>query len=256
MTILNSIVPPTDFSPQGQRLIEKYLTLSQENDRLVKAIRSRNQVDIDHVRQVIQTDFPLYARLQDYFSRLRARDLDSVDQTPFVHEDPVLGGGGVPLHSVDVSMEGGSQMQLASEYDIDTMSMFSGAEASAFAERTPTVPNQGPFGVRFSDFPPRVISQMLSARMDATASSCRCPSCSLFCVYPHCSFVASWRGLFTWAGFEHASRAKKFMKVPMIGLSATNGKDLYAEKNPQGRNPHMHPNDQKSTDERIHGHEI
>jgi len=28
----------------------------------------------------------------------------------------------------------------------------------------------------------------------------------------------------------------------MIGLSATNGKDLYADKNPSGRNPHMHPN--------------
>ena len=245
MTILNSTTPPTDFSPQEyQRLIEKYLALSQENDRLVKTIRSGNQVDIDYVRQVIQTDFPLYARLQDYFGRLRARDSKSVDQTPFVPEDPVLGGDGAPSRSVDVNMEGDSEMQLASECGLDTMSMSSGTEASAFFKRTPAIPNQGPFGIRFSDFPPRVISQMLSTHMDITASSCRCPSCSSFRVYPHRPSTASWRGLFTWAGFEHASRAKKFMKVPMIGLSATNGKDLYAEKNPPGRNPHMHSNDQ------------
>jgi hypothetical protein len=243
MTILNSAMPPTDFPPQEyQRLIEKYLALSQENDRLVKAIRSGNQVDIDHIRQVIQTDFPLYARLQDYFSRLRAGDSGPVDQTPFVPEDPVLGSGGVPSLSIDVNMEGDSQMQLASEYDPDAMSMFSSAGTSVSGGRTPAVPHQGPFGIRFSDFPPRVISQMLSTHTDVATSSCRCPSCSSSHVYPHRSFVASWRGLFTWAGFEHASRAKKFMKVPMIGLGATNGKNMYAEKNLPGRNPRMRPN--------------
>lgn len=232
MAVLGFTTPPADFSPQEyQRLIEKYLTLSQENDRLVKVIRSGDQVDIDHVRHAIQTGFPLYAQLQDYFSRLRAKDSKSVDQTPFIPEDPVSGGGGVPSRSLDVNMEGGSEMQLASEYDLGGMSMFSGTEASTFAERTPATPNQGPFGIRFSDFPPRVISQMLSTHTDVTASSCKCSSRSSLRVCPHRSFVASWRGLFTWAGFEHASRAKKFMKVPMIGLSATNGKDLYAERN-------------------------
>ena len=173
MIILSSTTPPTDFSPQEyRRLIEKYLALSQGNDQLIKSIRSGYQVNIDHVRQVIQTDFPLYARLQDYFSRQRARDSKSVDQTPFVPENPVLGGGEVPSRSVDVNMEGGSEMQLASEYDLGAVSMFSGTEPSAFAEGTPAVPDQGPFGIRFSDFPPRVISQMLSIQMDVAASSC------------------------------------------------------------------------------------
>ena len=231
MAILNSTTPPADFSPhEYQRLIEKYLTLSQENDQLVKAIRSGNQTNIDHIRQVLRTDFPLYARLQDYFSRLRARDPKSVDQTPFVPEDPVLGGGEVLSRSVDVNMEGVFEMQLASERDLDSMSIFSSAETSVFAERPPAIPNQGPFGIRFSDFPPRVISQMLSTHTDVTASSCRCLSRVSLRVYPYRLFVASWRGLFTWAGFEHASRAKKFMRLPMIGLSATNGKDLYVEK--------------------------
>lgn len=177
MTILSSTTPPTDFSPlEYRRLIEKYLTLSQENDRLVKAIRSGYQVDIDHIRQVIQTDFPLYARLQDYFSRQRARNSKSVDQTPFVPENLVLGGAGVLSRSVDVNMEGGPEMQLASEYDLGAMSVFSGTEASAFAEGTVAVPaDRGPFGIRFSDFPPRVISQMLSTQADIAASSCRCP---------------------------------------------------------------------------------
>ena len=169
--ILNSTTLFADFSPQEyRRLIEKYLVLSQENDRLVKAIRSGNQVDVDHVRRVLQTDFPLYVRLQDYFNRLRAGDPKSVDQTPFVPEDPTLG---VPSRSVDVNVEGDSEMQLASEFDPDAMSMFSGTQASAFAERPFAVPHQGPFGIRFSDFPPRVVSQMLSTHTDVTASSCR-----------------------------------------------------------------------------------
>lgn len=232
MAILNSTTPPTDFSPQEyQRLIEKYLALSKENDRLVKAIRSGNQVDIDHVRQVLQTDFPLYVRLQDYFSRLRDEDRKLVDQTSFFPDDPVLGGGvGVPPHSVDVNIvEGDSEMQLASESDPDAMSMFFGAEASTITKRPPADPNQGPFGIRFSDYPPRVISQMLSTHTDIAAASCRLFPSIIPCIQPHRPLVASWRGLFTWAGFEHVSRAKKFMKVPMLGLSVTNGRDLYAE---------------------------
>lgn len=172
MAILNSTAPPADFSPQEyQCLIGKYLALSQENDRLVRAIRSGNQVDIDHIRQVLQTDFPLYVQLQDYFSRLRAEDLGSVVQTSFVPEDPVLGSRGAVRPSlVDANVEGDSEMHLASECDPDAMSMFSSTEAGAFAERPPVVPNQGPFGIRFSDFPPRVISQMLSAHTDVAAS--------------------------------------------------------------------------------------
>ncbi|KAF9648103.1 hypothetical protein BDM02DRAFT_2351326 [Thelephora ganbajun] len=216
MAILNSTTPPIDFSPQEyQQLIEKYLILGQENDRLVNTIRSGSQVDLDHIKQVLQTDFPLYARLQDYFSRLRAGDSKSVDQTSFVPEDPVYGGGRVLSHSVDVNVERDPEMQLASECDPEAMSMFFGTEGSTFTERPPAVPNQGPFGIRFSDFPPRVISQMLSIQTDVAAPS------------------SSWQGSFTWAGFEHASRAKKFMRVPMIGLSATNGKDLRAHTWPQ-----------------------
>lgn len=225
--VVNSKTPPTDFSPQEyQRLIEKYLTLGRENDRLVKAIRSGNQVDIGHVRQVLQTDFPLFARLQDYFSRLRVGNSKSVDRVTFTLEDPASGGSEELLRSVEVNVEGDSE----SDRDLGAMSMFSSTEASAFVERPPTVPNQGPFGVRFSDFPPRVISQMLSAHTNVTASSCRCGFCISFSVYPHRSSAAWWRGSFTWAGFEHVSRTKKFMRVPMIGLNVTNGKDLYVKK--------------------------
>jgi len=174
MAILGSTTPPADFSPQEyQRLIEKYLSLSQENDRLVKAIRSGNQVDIDHIKKALQTDFPLYVQLHDYFSRLRAGDLNSVNQPTFVLHDPASGGVGVPSRSIDVDMERDSEMQLASECDPDAMSMFSGTGASAFAERPHAVSNQGPFGIQFSDYPPRVISQMLSTHADVTASSCR-----------------------------------------------------------------------------------
>ena len=174
MAVLNSATPPTDFSPQDyQRLIEKYLVLSKENDRLVKAIRSGDQVDINHVRQVLQTDFPLYVRLQDYFSRLRDKDLKSVDQTSFVLDDPALGDVGVPSRSIDLGMDGYPEMQLVSESDPDAMSMFTGTGASASTESPPAVPNQGPFGIRFSDYPPRVISQMLSTHTDIAASSCR-----------------------------------------------------------------------------------
>lgn len=227
MAILNSTTPPTDFSPQEyQRLVEKYLTLSQQNDRLVRAIRAGTQVDIDRIRQALRTDFPLYARLQDYFSRLRARDLKSVDQIPVTSGHPVLGAIVGPSYPVDANMEGDAEMQLTSEHDPGAMSMFSDTTASVFAERSPAVPNRGPFAIRFSDFPPRVISQVLSAQSDVAASSCMCSLNSLS-AYTHCSFLASWRGLFKWSGFEHVSRAKKFMRVPMIGMSATNGKDLY-----------------------------
>ena len=176
MAILNSPTPPTDFSPQEyQRLIEKHLALSQQNDRLVRMIRAGARVDIDYVRQALQTDFPLYARLQDYFSRLRAGDSSSVDQTPLLSDHPDLGGIGGPPCSVDVNMDGGSEMQLASEHDPDAMSMFLGTGTSVFTERSHAVSNQGPFGIRFSDFPPRVISQMLSTKTDVTAPSCMCP---------------------------------------------------------------------------------
>ena len=224
-------MPPADFSTQEyQRLIDKYLALGRENDRLVREIRSGNQVDIGHIKQVLQTDFPLFARLQDYFSRLCTGDLKPVDQAAFVPEDPASRSSGTPSRSVDMNMEGVSEMQLESDHDLGAMSMFSRTEASAFAGKLPTVPNQGPFGIRFSDFPPRVISQMLSTHTDITASNCRCCSCISISVYPHHSSIASWRGSFTWAGFEHVSRAKKFMKVPMIGLNVTDGKDLYAKK--------------------------
>ena len=228
MAVLNSPAPPPDFSVQEyQHLIEKYLVLSRDNDRIVKAIRSGNQVDIDQVRRVIRTDFPLYVRLQDYFSRLRAGDLES--ETPFILDDPALGEIGALSRSIDVNMEGGSEMQLASESDPEVSSIFLGAEASAFTERPPAVPDQGPFGIRFSDYPPRVISQMLSTHTDVAASSCRQFPPVALRIYPHHLLTASWRGLFTWAGFEHASRAKKFMRVPMLGLCATGGKDLYAK---------------------------
>jgi len=168
--------------------------------------------------------------LQDYFVRLRAADSKLVEQSSFVPEDPVLGDDGIPSRSVDVDMGGDPKMKLASECDLGTMSMFSGTGTGVFAERPPAVPNQGPFGIRFSDLPPRVISQMLSTHTDVVISSCRYPLCISLRAYAYCSFVASWRGLFTWAGFEHSSRAKKFMRVPMVGLSATNGKDLYVEQ--------------------------
>ena len=240
MAVLNSATPPTDFSPQDyQRLIEKYLVLSKENDRLVKAIRSGDQVDINHVRQVLQTDFPLYVRLQDYFSRLRDKDLKSVDQTSFVLDDPALGDVGVPSRSIDLGMDGYPEMQLVSESDPDAMSMFTGTGASASTESPPAVPNQGPFGIRFSDYPPRVISQMLSTHTDVAASSCRWFPSIIPRTLSHCSLVASWRGSFTWAGFEHDSRAKKFMRVPMIGLNATNGKDLCAKRHRYHENPHL-----------------
>ena len=172
--VLNSTAPPPDFSAQEyQHLIEKYLALSRGNDRLVKAIRSGNQVDIDQVRRVIRTDFPLYGRLQDYFSRLRASGLESVDQTPFTPDDPVLGEIGALSRAIDVNMEAGSEMQLVSESDPQLSSMFVGTEASAVTGTPPAVPNQGPFGIRFSDYPPRVISQMLSTHTDVAASSCR-----------------------------------------------------------------------------------
>jgi len=242
MAILNSTAPPTDFSPhEYQCLIEKYLALSQGNDRLVKAIRSGNQIDIDHIRQVLQTDFPLYVRLQDYFSRLRAGDLGSVVQTSFVPDDPILEDRGVRSRPVDVNTRGDSEMHIVPEHDPDAMSMFSSTEVGAFVGRPPIVPNQGPFGIRFSDFPPRVISQMLSAHMDVVASSGGWSSCISPYVFPHRSFVASWRGLFTWAGFGHASRAKRFTRVPMIGLGVTSGKDLYAKNNPHDE-VHTHPN--------------
>ena len=174
MAVLDSTPPPTEFSAQEyQSLIEKYLVLSRENDRLVKAIRSGSKVDIDQIKRVIQTDFPLYARLQDYFSRLRAEDLKSIDRSPFIPDDHLLGDAGTPSRSIDVNMEWGSEMQLASESDPEAISMFCGSEESAFTERPPAVPNQGPFGIRFSDYPPRVISQMLSTHTDVTASSCR-----------------------------------------------------------------------------------
>ena len=173
MAILNSTMPSTDFSSQEyQRLIEKYLTLSQQNDRLIQAIRTGTQVDIDHVRQALQTGFPLYVRLQDYFSRLRAGDFKSVDETPPIADGPVLGGTEEPSCSVDASMEGGSEMQLASGHNPDAMSMFFGTAASALVEKLPAVSNQGPFGIRFSDFPPRVISQVLTTQTDVAASSC------------------------------------------------------------------------------------
>lgn len=228
MAVLNSTAPPQDFSAQEyQYLIEKYLALSRDNDQVVQAIRSGNQVDIDQVRRVIRTDFPLYVRLQDYFSRLRAGDLES--ETPFILDEPALGDIGVLSRSIDVNMEGDSEMQLASESDPEVSSMFLGTEASAFTERTPAVLNQGPFGIRFSDYPPRVISQMLSTHIDAAASSCGWFPSILHCINPHHSPIASWHGLFTWAGFEHVSRAKKFMRVPMLGLCATGGKDLYVK---------------------------
>ena len=176
VAILSSKILPADFSPQEyQYLIERYLVLSQENDRLVKAIRSGNQVDIDHIRQVLQTDFPLFVRLQDYFSRLRAVGSKSVEQIPFVPEDPILGDGGIPSRSVGVNMGEDSEMELASDHGLCAMSMFSGMETSAFAERPPAVPSQGPFGIQFSEFPPRVISQMLSTHTDVAASRCRYP---------------------------------------------------------------------------------
>jgi len=229
--VLNSTAPPPDFTIQEyQHLIEKYLVLSRDNDRLVKEIRSGNQVDIDQVRQAIRTDFPLYVRLQDYFSRSRAGDLELVEQTPFIADDPVLGDIRALSRSIDVNMEGGSEMQLALESDPEVSSMFFGPEASVLAERPPAAPNQGPFGIRFSDYPPRVISQMLSTHTDVTASNCGWFLSIAIRIYPHHSLVASWRGLFTWAGFEHASRAKKFMRVPMLGLCAVGGKDLYAGK--------------------------
>ena len=186
VAILNSTAPPTDFSLQEyQRLIEKYLAVGKENDRLVRTIRSGNKVDIDHVIRVLQTDFPLYARLQDYFSRLRSRDLKSVDQTPLVLDDSALEDVGVPSCSIDADVEEGPEMRLVSEYDPGAMSVFFGAAQSAFAERPPTVPDQGPFGVRFSDYPPRVISQMLSTQTDVAASYCRWSPRVLFHVYPH-----------------------------------------------------------------------
>lgn len=227
--------PPTDFSQQAyQLLIKKYLSLSQQNDRLVKLIRAGTQVDFDYLRQTIQTDFPLYVRLQDYFSRLRNGGLRPVDQPPSISGGPVFEGTGEPPCSVDAGMEGDSEMRLAS--DPDVMSMFFGTTASASIGKSPTNSDRGPFGVRFSDFPPRVISQMLSTQSDVAASSCAC-SRNLLGTHAHRSSLASWRGLFKWAGFEPASRAKKFMMVPMIGMSATNGKDLYVKDN-----PHTHPN--------------
>lgn len=231
MAVLNSTTPPTDFSPQEyQHLIEKYLALSKENDRLVKAIRSGNQTDIDHVRKALQTDFPLYVRLQDYFSRLRDRDLKPVDQTSLVLDDLVLEGVGPPSLSIDVGMEGGSEMQLVSESGPDAMSTFIGMGESAFTEEPPTVSSQGPFGIRFSDYPPRVISQMLTTHTDVVASGCVWFPFTETRIFAHRSLIAAWRGLFTWAGFEHASRAKKFMRVPMLGLNAANEKDLYVKK--------------------------
>ena len=228
MAILNSTTPQTDFSPQDyQRLIEKYLYLSQENDRFVKTVRAGTQVDINYIRYVLQTDFPLHARLHDYFSRLRAGCSNSVDQFSF---DPRLGGNEGASRSVDVNMEGNSEMKLASECDPDAMSIFSSTTASVFAEGPhAAVSDQGPFGIRFSDFPPRVISQMLSTHMGGSTSGCGCFHCFLG-AYTHPSPAASWRGMFKWAGFEHASRNKKFMIVPMIGLSVTNGKDLYEKQ--------------------------
>ena len=227
--ILNSQAPPTDFSPEEhQRLAEKYLALSQENDRLVKAIRAGTRVDVEYMKQVFQTDFPLYVQLQDYFTRLRARESKSVGQSSSGPDDIVLGSTGGLTHSIDVNINGDSEMQLAPEGDHNAMSMFSSASESVFAERSPTVPNHGPFGIRFSDFPPRVISQMLSMHTGVAASSCRCSYTSLS-PYTHGSFIASWRGTFKWAGFEHVSRARKFMSVPMIGMSSSNGKDLYAK---------------------------
>lgn len=233
MAILNTTTPPTDFSPQEyQRLIEKYLTLSQKNDQLIRMIRGGTQLNVDYLRQVLQTDFPLYVRLQGYFSRLRARELKSVDETPFISDGPFPEGIGEPPCSIDANMEEGSEMQLVSERsDPYALSMFLDTTASAFAERSPAVSNQGPFGIRFSDFPPRVISQMLSTQTNVAASSCRGSRHSNN-VYTHPLHLASWRGLFKWAGFEHASRAKKFMRVPMIGMSATNGIDLYAKDTP------------------------
>ena len=174
MEFLNSATPPIDFSPQEyQRLIQKYLAVSQRNDRLVRTIRTGTPPDLQCVRQALQTDFPLYAQLQDYFSRMRTRGLEAADLTPFTFDDPVLGSVGDPLPPVDVNMEGGSEMQLASEHDPDTMSSFFGSAVSVFTERPPVVSNEGPFGIRFSDFPPRVISQMRSIQSDVAASSCR-----------------------------------------------------------------------------------
>jgi len=224
--ILNSQIPPTDFSPEEyQRLAEKYLALSQENDRLVKAIRAGTHVDVEYMKQVFQTDFPLYAQLQGYFARLRVRESKSVEQSYSGPDDTVLGGNGGLTHSIDVNIEGNFEMQLASEDDPNALSMFSSASESVFAERSPAVPNHGPFGIRFSEFPPRVISKMLSMHTDVTASSCGCSHASLSS-YTHRSFTASWRGTFKWAGFEHISRARKFMSVPMVGMISSNGKDL------------------------------
>jgi hypothetical protein len=172
--ILNSPTPPADFSPQEyQRLVEKYLTLSHENDRLVRAIRARDKVDLEYLRKVLQTDFPLYLQLQEYFNRLRGENSKSVDQAPFVFDDPTSGGSGKLSCPVDVDMERGTEMQLTSECNPNVMSVFSGTAASVFAERPPIVSNQGPFGIQFSEFPPRVISQMLSTHTDGAASSCR-----------------------------------------------------------------------------------
>ena len=240
--ILNSPTTPTDFSPQEyQRLVEKYLTLSRENDRLVKAIRARTEVDVDYLRQVLQTDFPLYTRLQEYFSRLRGGDLKSVDQAPFIFDGPTLGGSRGSSCSIEVNMGGESEMRLASESNPDVMSVFSATAVSVFAEGPSIISNQGPFGIRFSDFPPRVISQMLSTHTEVTASSCRYPR-KFLGAYTHLSLVASWRGMFQWAGFEHVSRAKKFMRIPMIGLGVTDGKDLYAKANTPRQDSRTYPN--------------
>lgn len=237
MAIINSAAPLIDFPPQEyQRLIEKYLDLSKQNDQLVKAIRSGDQVDIDHVRHVLQTDFPLFARLQDYFSRLRVEGLKSVEQTFLISDDPVSAGIGIPSRSIDVGMEGRSEMQLVSEFDPGAMSAFLSMAGSAFTERPSAVPNQGPFGIQFSDYPPRVISQMLLTYTDVVASSCKWFPPITLRACPHYYLVAPWRGLFTWAGFERASRAKKFMRVPMVGLNAAGGKDLYAKKKLPQRN--------------------
>lgn len=156
-------------------------------------IKAGTQVDIGYIRQALQTDYPLYARLQDYFSRLQAGDLKSVDHTHFVFDDPISQGDiREPPCSVDASLEGGSEMTLASEHDPEAMSMFFGAATSAFAEKSPAVSDQGPFGIRFSDFPPRVISQMLSIQTDVAASSCRYSSHFTWRIYSPliCSLMA------------------------------------------------------------------
>lgn len=139
----------------------------------MKAIRAGIHVGTDYIIQALETDFPLYARLEDYFSRLRARDVEHGSVVP---KDPIFGSSGKPLHLGSVDMQGNSGLRLASESDLDTMSMFSGTAASVFTKQQPDVLNQdlGPFGIRPSDFPPRVISQMLSTHSGVTASSCTC----------------------------------------------------------------------------------